>query len=83
MEKYITSDKVGEFVQTLHQKGFTYVTVEPHELSVRLSTGEFIFIKIYQKGSYEELVRHVEEAGKKAQDQVEFDKMMTNATTES
>lgn len=80
MEKYITSDKVGEFVQTLHQSGVALVSVDPHEISVRLSNKDFIFIKIYQKGSHDDLVRYVQDAEKKAQEEVSFDQLINTTT---
>lgn len=59
MKKYITSDKVGEFVQALHTNGFKYVSVEPEQVSVRHGDGSYTFIEIFQKGSYDDLVRSV------------------------
>jgi predicted RNA binding protein YcfA (HicA-like mRNA interferase family) len=59
MKKYITSDKVGEFVQTLHEHGFKYVSVEPEHVAVRHDDGSYTFIKIFPKGSYDDLVQSV------------------------
>jgi hypothetical protein len=59
MKKYITSDKVGEFVQALHEHGFKYVSVEPEQVAVRHDDGSYTFIEIFQKGSYDDLVQSV------------------------
>lgn len=59
MKKYITSDKVGEFVQTLHENGFKYIAVESERVSVKHDDGSYTFIEIFQKGSYEALVQSV------------------------
>jgi hypothetical protein len=59
MKKYITSDKVGEFVQALHEHGIKYVSVESERIAVRHGDGSYIFIEIFQKGSYEDLVQSV------------------------
>lgn len=57
MEKYyITSDKVGEFIQRMYDKG-TRVDAEPQEsrLSLHKPEGGYEFIKVFSKGSFEEL----------------------------
>lgn len=59
MKKYITSDKVGEFVQALHTNGFKYVSVEPERVAVRHDDGSYTFIEIFQKSSFDDLVQSV------------------------
>lgn len=57
MEKYyITSDKVGEFIQRMYDKGIR-VDAEPQEsrLSLHKPEGGYEFIKVFSKGSFEEL----------------------------
>jgi hypothetical protein len=73
MEKYITSDKVGEFVQTLYANGFKYVAVEPEQISVRHDDGSYTFIQIFQKNSFENLVKSVIDTEANIQKQVQFD----------
>ncbi len=53
---YITSDKVGEFVQRMYAVGIQ-VDAEPQkdQLSVHLPNGEFEWIQVFSKGSFEEL----------------------------
>ena len=57
MEKhYITSDKVGEFVQRMYDKG---IKAEPNpekmEICVTLGAGRYEWIKIFTKNSFNEL----------------------------
>lgn len=66
MKRYITSDKVGEFVQTLNKEGFKMVMVEPEQISVKLSNGCYEFIDIYNKCSYDALLDSIYMAEKKA-----------------
>lgn len=73
MKKYITSDKVGEFVQTLHEHGFKYVSVEPEQVAVRHDDGSYTFIQIFQKNSFENLVKSVIDTEANIQKQVQFD----------
>lgn len=73
MKKYITSDKVGEFVQALHTNGFKYVAVEPEQISVRHDDGSYTFIQIFQKSSYDDLVQSVINTEIQILKQVQFD----------
>lgn len=73
MKKYITSDKVGEFVQTLHQNGFKYVSVEQEQVAVRHDDGSYTFIHIFQKNSFENLVKSVIDTESNIQKQTQFD----------
>jgi hypothetical protein len=57
MEKYyITSDKIGEFVQRMYDKGIK-VTSEPQDrqVVVHKPEGGYEWIKVFSKGSFEEL----------------------------
>ena len=57
MEKYyITSDKVGEFIQRMYDKGIR-VDAEPEEsrLSLRKPEGGYEFIRVFKKSSFDEL----------------------------
>ena len=57
MEKYyITSDKVGEFIQRMYEKGIR-VDAEPKDsqLVVHLPGGGYKWIKVFNKSSFEEL----------------------------
>ena len=59
MEKYyITSDKIGEFIQKMYDKGIR-VDAEPDnsQLCVHQSTGVYKWIKVFNKGSFEELCK--------------------------
>lgn len=73
MKKYITSDKVGEFVHTLHQNGFKYVSVEPEQVAVRHGDGSYTFIEILQKNSFENLVKSVIDTEANIHKQTQFD----------
>ena len=73
MKKYITSDKVGEFVQALHTNGFKYVAVEPEQISVRHDDGSYTFIQVFQKNSFENLVQSVINTEIQILKQVQFD----------
>ena len=73
MKKYITSDKVGEFVQALHTNGFKYVSVEPEQIAVRHDDGSYTFIQIFQKNSFENLVKSVIDTESNIQKQTQFD----------
>ena len=53
---YITSDKVGEFIQRLYGKGIkAEANPEREEVCITLPQGGYEWIKIYRKGSFEEL----------------------------
>lgn len=57
MEKYyITSDKVGEFIQRMYEKGIQ-VGADPKskQLTVHRPGGGYEWIKVFNKGSFEEL----------------------------
>lgn len=57
MEKhYITSDKIGEFIQRMYDKGIR-VDGDPKskQLTVHLPNGGYEWIKVFAKGSFEEL----------------------------
>jgi len=57
MEKYyITSDKVGEFIQRMYDKGIR-VDAEPEEnrLTLHKPEGGYEWIKVFSKSSFEEL----------------------------
>lgn len=79
MKKYITSDKVGEFCQSMFANGLQ-VILDADSLSVRLSNRDYVHIDIYAKGAYESLVASVLEAERKAQEEVSFDQLMNTAT---
>lgn len=66
MKRYITSDKVGEFVQTLYKEGFKMVMVQQEQISVKLSNDCYEFIDIYNKCSYDALLDSIYMAEKKA-----------------
>ena len=57
MEKhYITSDKVGEFIQRMYEKGIrAEAQPEKSEICVTLGAGRYEWIKIFSKTSFEEL----------------------------
>lgn len=57
MEKYyITSDKVGEFIQRMYDAGIR-VDAEPegNRLSLHKPGGGYEFIRVFKKSSFEEL----------------------------
>ena len=59
MEKYyITSDKIGEFIQKMYDKGIR-VDAEPgnSQLAVHSSSGGYEWIKVFSKSSFEELCK--------------------------
>jgi hypothetical protein len=53
---YITADKVGEFIQRMYEKGIR-VDAEPGDaqLAVHKPDGGYEWIKVFSKGSFEEL----------------------------
>ena len=63
MEKYyITSDKVGEFIQRMFDKGMR-VSVDPsiNQITITKSSGVYEWIKVFRKGSFEELCNMFDE----------------------
>lgn len=60
MEKYITKDKVTDFVMRLWDKGIA-VTLEPErkELVIRKKDGGYVWLPVYEKGSFDEMVASV------------------------
>ena len=61
MAKYITSDKVGQFVQALYESGKFYnIQVDDKQVAVsKTPGGDYLFIQIVQKNSYEQLLKDV------------------------
>lgn len=57
MEKYyITSDKVGEFIQRMYDKGIRVdAEAEDNRLAVHKPEGGYEWIKVFKKSSFEEL----------------------------
>ena len=55
---YITSDKVGEFISVMYDKGIK-VEADPkkEELCITKPNGGYEWIKIYRKGSFDELCK--------------------------
>ena len=63
MEKYyITSDKVGEFIQRMYEKGMR-VSVDPSmsQITVTKPQGGYEWITVFHKGSFEELCNMFDE----------------------
>lgn len=63
MEKYyITSDKVGEFIQRMFDKG-VHASVDPsmNQITVTKPSGGYEWIKVFRKGSFEELCKVFDE----------------------
>lgn len=63
---YITSDKVGEFIQAMYEKGIK-VEADPkkEELCVTMPQCGYEWIKVYRKGSFEELCNMFDSAKEK------------------
>lgn len=61
MEKYITSDKVGQFVQALWESGkFSNIQVDDMQVSAIKKDGHsYTFIRIVPKNSYERLLKDI------------------------
>lgn len=58
MEKYITKDKIADFVMKMWDAGIR-VDVEPekHQLCIHCKSGySYVWLPVYEKASYEELV---------------------------
>jgi hypothetical protein len=57
MEKYITKDKVADFVMKLWDKGIA-VNLEPerNQLVICKKDGGYAWLPVYEKASYDELV---------------------------
>lgn len=57
MEKfYITSDKIGDFVQKMYEKGIRVdAAPKASQLTVHKPNGGYEWIKVFSKGSFEEL----------------------------
>ena len=56
MDKFITKDKVAEFVMTLWDKGIK-VDLDPvsNQLVIRKG-GKYVWLPVYEEASYDELV---------------------------
>ena len=56
MDKFITKDKVAEFVMTLWDKGIK-VELDPacNQLVIR-KDGKYVWLPVYEEASYDELV---------------------------
>lgn len=64
---YITSDKVGEFVQRMYEKGIkAEVQPETMEICVTIGNGRYEWIKIFAKSSFEELCGKFESENQEA-----------------
>lgn len=74
MRHYITSDKVGEFVQSMFAAGH-YVLVDGDSISVRHSDLSYTFVDIYPKGSMEKLISDILEKERQILEQKAFDNM--------
>lgn len=74
MRHYITSDKVGEFVQSMFAAG-QHVQVDGDSISVRHSDHSYTFVEIFQKGSMEKLVSDILEKERQILEQKAFDNM--------
>lgn len=61
---YITADKVGEFIQRMYEKGIR-VDAEPDnaQLTVRKPNGGYEWIRVFSKGSFEELCAAFDKEG--------------------
>lgn len=59
MEKYyITSDKVGEFIQRMYEKGIRVdADAGRSQLAVHMPNGGYEWIKVLNKSSFEELCK--------------------------
>ena len=73
MRKYITSDKVGELVAALRNAGFAYISVEPEEVSIRHADMSYTFVRIFEKESFDSMLKGIIEAEKSIREAVEFD----------
>ena len=58
MNVYITSDKIGEFISIMYEKGIK-VEADPmgEQLCVTKPNGGYEWIKIYRKSSFDELCK--------------------------
>jgi hypothetical protein len=74
MKRYITSDKVGEFVQSLFAAGLK-VQVDGDSIAVHHSDHSFTFVEIYEKGTLEKLITDIIENERYVQEQKAFDDM--------
>lgn len=59
MKNYITSDKVGEFVQSMFNAGFENLVISPENVSVKHTDGSYTHITVFRKCSYEDLLNRV------------------------
>jgi hypothetical protein len=57
MEKYITKDKIADFVMKLWEEGIR-VDLEPDkkQLCIHLKKGGYKWLPVYEKASYDELI---------------------------
>ena len=74
MRHYITSDKVGVFVQSMFAAGH-HVLVDGDSISVRHSDLSYTFVDIYPKGSMEKLISDILEKERQILEQKAFDNM--------
>lgn len=58
MNVYITSDKIGEFISIMYEKGIK-VEADPknEQLCITKPTGGYEWIKIYRKSSFDDLCK--------------------------
>ena len=72
MRKYITSDKVGEFVQSLFNAGLSVSVCSDH-VSVQFADKSCQYVDVYEKGSYDSLVGHFISENELLKKQIRFD----------
>lgn len=73
MEKYITSDKVGEFVSALRNAGIKYVALEPEQVAVRHADGSYTWVKIFEKTTYDAMLQGIIDDENVIRKGIEFD----------
>lgn len=73
MKNYVTSDKVGEFIQCMFDAGI-YASVDGDQIAVRMCDHSYIFIDIYRKRAFQDLRDTIVAKDAELKKQAEFDK---------
>lgn len=57
MEKYITKDKLADFVMKMWENGIRVdLQPEKNELVITKRNGSYVWLPVYEKATYDELV---------------------------
>ena len=72
MKNYVTSDKVGEFIQCMYDAGI-HASVDGDQIAVHMCDGSYVFIDIYRKRAFQDLRDTIIAKNAELKKQAEFD----------